>query len=106
MNNGIINKVTNYIITHFGLIHRDGLLINLDDNMSRDEFIKIYNRSMSEVKEFRYRVLIDRETFSTFMFEIFYMNTEQYDIDTVYTYFVNIIQLLHDKLKTRKLKLT
>jgi hypothetical protein len=59
---------------------------------------------MSEVKEFRYRVLINSEYFAKFIFEIFYMTTDEYDLDTVYKYFVNVIQLLHDKLKTCKIK--
>lgn len=107
MNDGIIDKITNYVVAHFGLIGKDCLLVDLDDgNMSRDRFIKIYNRSMSEAKEFRYRVLINRESFSKFIFEIFYITADEYDIDTVYKYFVNVIQLLHDKLKTCKLKYT
>jgi hypothetical protein len=105
MNDGIIDKITNYFVAHFGLIDKDGLLVDLDDNnMRRDRFIKIYNISMSEVKEFRYRALIDKESFSKFIFEIFYITTDVYDINTVYKYFVNIIELLHDKLKTRKIK--
>jgi hypothetical protein len=105
MNNEIINKVTNYLVAHFGLVGEDGLLVDLDDNnMPCDRFIKIYNRSMSEVKEFRYRALIDNECFSKFMFEIFYIRSDMYDLDTVYKYFVNVIEQLHDKLKTRKLR--
>jgi hypothetical protein len=105
MNDGIINTITNYLVAHFGLTDKDGILLDLDDNnMSRDRFIKIYNRSMSEVKEFRYRVLINKKSFAKFIFEIFYVNTDLYDIDTVYKYFVNVTELLHDKLKTSKLR--
>jgi hypothetical protein len=105
MNNEIINKVTNYLVEYFGLIGKDELLLDLDDyNMSRDRVIKIYNRSMSEVKEFRYRVLMDSESFSKFIFEIFYIRDDIYDLDTVYKYFVNVIELLHDKLKSLKLR--
>jgi hypothetical protein len=107
MNDGIIDNITNYLIEHFGLIGKDRLLVDLDDNnMPCDRFIKIYNRSMSEVKEFRYRVLIDKECFSKFIFEIFYIRSDIYDLDTVYKYFVNVIEQLHDKLKTRKLEYT
>ncbi len=107
MNDGIIHTITNYVVAHFGLIYRDGLLVDLDDNnMSRDRFIKIYNRSMSEVKEFRYRVLIDKESFAKFIFEVFYITADIYDLDTVYKYFVNVIELLHDTLKTCKLRYT
>jgi hypothetical protein len=107
MNNEIINKVTNYLVEHFGLIGKDGVLLDLDDNnISRDIFIKIYNRSMSEVKEFRYRVLIDKESFAKFIFEIFYITTVVYDLDTVYKYFKNVIELLHEKLKSCKFRYT
>ena len=55
MNNNLITKITDYLIVYCGLVDKHGLQININDDMSREEFIKIYNRTMSEIKEIRYK---------------------------------------------------
>lgn len=104
INDNIINKVSDYLIVYCGLIDKNDVQIDIDSDMSRVEFIKIYNRTMSEIKEIRHRVLVNREAFAKFVYEILVIQSDTYDVDVVYKYFVNIIDIAHDKFKINKLK--
>ena len=45
MNNNLITKITDYLIVYCGLVDKHGLQININDDMSREEFMARVARS-------------------------------------------------------------